>query len=87
MTACRSLETQELIGCTIKGLSSLAIDLQHQIEVADGDVELRLVMQTAMGHSSESDSSAIRQWYYDLEQRAVVLHLRVPCGAFERRAG
>jgi hypothetical protein len=87
LTAYRSLETQDLIGCKIKGLSCLAMDLQHQIAVVDGDVELRLVLQSAMDRSSEADSSVIRRWYYDLEQRAVALHLRVPRGAFERRAG
>jgi hypothetical protein len=43
ITLYRSLETNEIVGCRVKGISSLIADLPNYIRVNDGDVELSVL--------------------------------------------
>ena len=43
ITLYRSLETKEIVGCRVKGISSLIADLPNYVRVKDGNVELSVL--------------------------------------------
>lgn len=72
LTIYRSISSDSLIGCKVKGVSLLARNVQNEISIEDDDVSL-LVLLPASDENSES-----KQYYYDVCRRAEILKLTVP---------
>ena len=55
VTLYRSLETKEVVGCRIKGISGILEDLPNYIQVNHGDVQLSLVFFAFRGGAENRD--------------------------------
>lgn len=56
VTLYRSLETDEVIGCRIKGISSLIEDLPNYVHVNHGGVELSVIFLAYRGSVSDAQA-------------------------------
>ena len=66
ITLYRSLETDEIVGCRVKGISSLIADLPNYIRINDGDVGLSVLFFAYRGGAEGEE----RQTMNDLARAA-----------------
>jgi hypothetical protein len=72
-----SLETHEVIGCRIKGISGILADLPNYINVTHGEVELSVVFLAFRGGAEEDVSSAMNSLARVASERNMVLQQQV----------
>lgn len=68
-----SLETHEVIGCRIKGISGLLTDLPNYIKARHGEVELSVVFLAFRGGAEKDVSIAINSLARGASDRNMVL--------------
>jgi hypothetical protein len=72
LTVYRSMESDLLIGCKVKGVSLLAKNVQNEITIDDDDVSLLVLLP-----ATEANAEA-KKHYYDVCRKAEILKLTVP---------
>ena len=72
-----SLETDEVIGCRIKGISGILADLPNYINVTHGEVELSVVFLAFRGGAEGDVSSAMNSLARVASERNMVLQQQV----------
>lgn len=73
VTLYRSLETKEIIGCRIKGISGILEDLPNFIHVKDGPVQLSIIFWAFRGNADDQDRVAIGDLARAASERGLVL--------------
>ena len=68
-----SLETDEIVGCRIKGVSGLLADLPNYIQVEHGAVKLSVILLAFRGGAEEEVSEAINYLARGASEREMVL--------------
>jgi len=68
-----SLETDEVIGCRIKGISGILEDLPNYIKISHGEVELSVVFLAFRGGAEKDVSSVMNTLARVASQRKMVL--------------
>ena len=68
-----SLETHEIVGCRIKGVSGLLEDLPNYIQVKHGSVSLSVIFLAFRGGAEEELSQAINDLARGASERDMVL--------------
>ncbi len=69
-----SLETDEIVGCRIKGISGLLEDLPNYIEVQHGKVQLSVIFLAFRGGAPDKEAlEAMNDLAREASQRAMVL--------------
>ena len=71
LTVYRSKNTHEMIGCKIKGVSLLAENAKNIFQLEDGEVELRMILLSAVEHADDT-----KHFYYDLSAKCQ--HATIP---------
>jgi hypothetical protein len=74
VTLYSSLETDEVVGCRIKGISSLLEDLPNYIEVKHGQVQLSVIFLAYRGGAKDDEASrAMNDLAHEASVRKMVL--------------
>ena len=73
VTLYRSLETNEITGCRIKGIAELIKDLPNFISVKDGPVELSVIFWAFRGNAEEENTNAINDLARAASEHRMVL--------------
>jgi hypothetical protein len=74
ITLYRSLETKEVVGCRVKGISSLIEDLPNYVRVNDGDVELSVVFLAYRGGAdSKEEADTVNELALEARKRGIAL--------------
>ena len=73
VTLYRSLETKEIVGCRVKGISGILEDLPNYIRVKDGPVELSLIFFAFRGTAESDGAVAINDLARAASERGLVL--------------
>lgn len=68
-----SLETDEIVGCRIKGIAGLLEDLPNYLTVNHNDVQLSLIFLAFRGGADEEVSDQINDLAREASQRHMVL--------------
>lgn len=68
-----SLETREIVGCRIKGISGLLEDLPNYVRVKHGSVRLSVIFLAFRGGAEEEVSEAINDLARVASERGMVL--------------
>ena len=68
-----SLDTHEIVGCRIKGVSGLLADLPNYIQVEHGAVKLSVILLAFRGGAEEEVSEAINYLARGASERQMVL--------------
>jgi hypothetical protein len=68
-----SLETDEIVGCRIKGISSILKDLPHYLQVKHGGIELSVIFFAFRGGADEDVSEYINDLARVANERRMVL--------------
>ena len=68
-----SLETDEIVGCRIKGICGLLQDLPNYIQVKHGKVELSVVFLAFRGTAQDEASKAMNDLAREASERRMVL--------------
>ena len=72
LTVYRSVDSESLIGCKVKGVSLLAKNIQNEISIEDENVSLLVLLKADAGNAQS------KQHYYDVCRKAAILKLTVP---------
>ena len=68
-----SLETDEIVGCRIKGISGLLADLPNYVQINHGKVQLSVIFLAFRGGANEEASKAINDLARVASEHAMVL--------------
>jgi hypothetical protein len=68
-----SLETDEIVGCRIKGISGILKDLPHYFRVKRGGIELSIIFFAFRGGADDSTSETINDLARVANERHMVL--------------
>lgn len=81
LTICRSVAGDRLIGCKLKGVSLLARNVLHILDVEDesSTISLRALLLNAAGPKPVS-----KHYYYDVS--LLVKHIAIPASKFRKAA-
>jgi len=77
VTVYLSLETDEVIGCRIKGISGILADLPNYIRINQGTVELSVVFLAFRGGAEAEVSRAMNDLARVASERSMVLQQQV----------
>ncbi len=77
LTLYLSLETNEIIGCRIKGISGILADLPNYIKVTHGQVELSIVFLAFRGGAGKDVSNAMNDLARVASQRKMILQQQI----------
>jgi hypothetical protein len=72
-----SLETNEIVGCRIKGISGILQDLPNFIRVNHGDVELSIIFLAFRGGADDKVRETINDLAREATERNLVLEGQV----------
>ena len=72
-----SLETDEVIGCRIKGISGILADLPNYINITHGEVELSVVFLAFRGGAEKDVSGAMNSLARVASERNMVLQQQI----------
>jgi hypothetical protein len=73
MTLYRSLETREVVGCRINGISGLVDDLPNYIRVNHGGIDLSVIFFAFRGDADDSATTAINELSRAASEKNLVL--------------
>ena len=73
VTLYRSLETKEIVGCRIKGISGILEDLPNFIHVKDGPVKLSIIFWAFRGTAENEGVDAINDLACAASEHGMVL--------------
>lgn len=72
-----SLETNEIVGCRVKGISGILEDLPNYVEVSHGEVRLSVIFFAFRGGAEEDVSKAINDLARVASERNMVLQPQI----------
>jgi len=75
VTLYRSLETNEIVGCRIKGIAEILADLPNYVQVKDGPVRLSIIFWAFRGNVEEDRTQAINDLARAASEHEMVLEL------------
>ena len=81
LTIYRSVESDALVGCKIKGVTLLAEKVTNMITITDDDMDVSLLLLSALGTRHD-----VEHIYYDVSQQAQSRHLKFPISELRRAA-
>lgn len=73
VTLYRSIDTNEVIGCRIKGITSLMEDLPNYVHVDHGGAELSIVFWAFRGQSDDKSRRAMNELAKAAQEKNMIL--------------